>query len=418
MDDKATGGYLRADFTDSALSWPEIEVKKSEIEEANRRLLSGQEEFTGWVKLPQNFDRCELKRIKEVASRIRNQCQAFVIVGIGGSYLGARAAIEMLGQKGKGPKIYFAGQNISASYHADLVDELEGKETCICVISKSGTTTEPAIAFALLKDMLIRKYGKVEAGRRIYAITDRTRGVLREEADREGYESFVVPDDIGGRYSVLTAVGLLPIAVAGMDLDSMLAGAGAMANPVSFVKDEAAQYAAVRNLLSAKGKNVEVFESYEPRLFYFAEWLKQLFGESEGKEGKGVFPAALQFSTDLHSMGQFLQDGNQIFFETIINVLNTGRDLIVPEGAGENLAGLSMNKVNKAAVIGVMAAHRKAGIPMIKIDIPAINPYYFGQMVYFFERACAISGYLSGVNPFDQPGVENYKAEMRKALMR
>lgn len=418
MDNKAKRGFLRADFTDSALSWPEIEVKKSEIEEADRRLHSGQEEYTGWVKLPQNFDRRELHRIKELASRIRNNYQAFVIVGIGGSYLGARAAIEILGQKGKGPEIYFAGQNISSTYHADLMDELEGKETCICVISKSGTTTEPAIAFALLKDMLIRKYGREEASRRIYAITDRSRGVLREEAEREGYESFVVPDDIGGRYSVLTAVGLLPVAVAGIDLDSMLKGAGEMAKPVPFGNDEAAQYAAVRNLLSTKGKNIEVFESYEPELFYFSEWLKQLFGESEGKEGKGVFPASLQFSTDLHSMGQFLQDGNQIFFETIINVVNPDRDLIVPEGAGEKLAGLSMNKVNKAAAEGVMAAHRKAGIPMIKIDIPALDPYYFGQMVYFFERACAISGYLSGVNPFDQPGVEDYKAEMRKALMR
>ncbi|GAB1475861.1 glucose-6-phosphate isomerase [Bacillota bacterium] len=416
MENKTTGMHLRGDFSDSGISRQEIESKRSSIEEADRRLLSGQEDYTGWVKLPLCYDSKEIEEIEEAASQIRKQCQALVIVGIGGSYLGARAAIEMLKEKGKGPEIYFAGQNISADYHGDLMEELKDKEICVCVISKSGTTTEPAIAFALLKDMLIRKYGKNEASSRIYAITDKSRGVLREEANREGYKSFVVPDDVGGRYSVLTAVGLLPIAVAGIDIKSMLTGAAEMAKPYPFEEDDAAHYAAVRNLLWSKGKSIEVFESYEPKLFYFAEWLKQLFGESEGKEGKGVFPAALQFSTDLHSMGQFLQDGNRIFFETVLNVENPNCDLIVPEWAGENLAGLSMNKVNKAAVTGVMSAHRKAGIPMIRIDIPALEPYYFGQMVYFFERACALSCYLSGVNPFDQPGVENYKEEMRNAL--
>ena len=407
---------ISADFSTSTLTGEQLKSKQSQLSDGQKRLDSGREDFTGWVRLPAEFNRKEIQRIKEAAAAIRSKCDAFVIIGIGGSYLGARAAIEMLGKKGAGPVIYYAGQNISGPYHVELMEELGDKEVCLCVISKSGTTTEPSIAFALLKDMLIQKYGKEEACRRIYAVTDQNRGVLREEADREGYESFVVPDDIGGRYSVLTAVGLLPIAVAGIDVDAMLSGAAEMMGPFPFEEDGAAGYAAARNLLLAKGKVIEVFESYEPRLFYFSEWLKQLFGESEGKQGKGIFPAALQFSTDLHSMGQFLQDGNQIFFETILNVEEPPLDITVPESAGKVLAGRSMNQVNRAAVEGVMAAHGKAGIPMIKIKIPRMTSRYFGQMVYFFERACALSGYLSGGNPFDQPGVEDYKSEMRKIL--
>ncbi len=416
MCDSKKRANIRLTLDDSTLERAQIEQKQAEIIKAQRLLSSGKEDFTGWVRLPRTFDRQEVDRIKAAAADIRAKCDAFVIIGIGGSYLGARAAIEMLGGKDEVPCIYYAGQNISGTYHSELMDELEDKDVCLCVISKSGTTTEPSIAFALLKDMLVRKYGKHEANKRIYAITDQNKGVLREEADTEGYESFVVPDDIGGRYSVLTAVGLLPVAVSGIDVDEMLRGAADMSEPLSFDMDGAARYAAARNLYFAMGKYVEVFESYEPRLFYFAEWLKQLFGESEGKEGKGIFPAALQFSTDLHSMGQFLQDGNPIFFETILDINDPPRDLIVPESAGGMLAGKSMNSINRAAVSGVMAAHRKANIPMIKIDIPALTSYHFGQMVYFFERACALSGYLSGVNPFDQPGVEDYKSEMRKAL--
>ena len=404
------------DFNESALDKGQLAEKQKELSAGQRRLESGKEAFTGWVRLPEEINKKEIIRIKTAAADIRRKCDAFIVIGIGGSYLGARAAIEMLGKKGSLPQIYYAGHNISGTYHAELLEELEGKEICICVISKSGTTTEPGIAFALLKDLLICKYGKEEARRRIYAVTDRNIGVLREEADREGYESFVVPEDIGGRYSVLTAVGLLPISVAGIDIDEMLSGAKKMMKPQLFLEDDAAMYAVARSRLFSSGKVIEVFESYEPRLFYFCEWLKQLFGESEGKQGKGIFPAALQFSTDLHSMGQFLQDGHQIFFETILNVEEPPEDLTVPESAGEHLAALSMNRVNRAAVYGVMAAHRKAGVPMIKIDIPALTPYYFGQLVYFFERACALSGYLSGVNPFDQPGVEEYKAEMRKVL--
>ena len=279
------------------------------------------------------------------------------------------------------------------------------------MISKSGNTTEPAIAFSLFKELLFKKYGK-EASERIYVITDKNKGVLREETDNEGYVNFVIPDDIGGRYSVLTPVGLLPMAVAGIDIESVLDGALEEAN----LLDRSEKYAAIRNELFNRGKLIEIFEYYEPRLHYFAEWLKQLFGESEGKEGKGIFPAALEFSTDLHSMGQYLQQGNQIFFETILNVEEAKQDLTVPQSAGNFLAGKSMNQINKAAVEGVIEAHKGARIPMIKIDIPVLNAYNFGRLVYFFEKACALSGCLMGVNPFDQPGVESYKSEMRKAL--
>ncbi len=411
-----TSLHLSVDFSASTLPFQQLERNRTELDKAETRLSSGKEDFTGWVRLPGEYDREELDRIKKVGAAIGRKCDAFVVIGIGGSYLGARAAIEMLGEKGAGPRIYYAGQNISGTYHAELLEELSDKEVCLCVISKSGTTTEPGIAFALLKDMLVGKYGEEEARRRIYAVTDEKRGVLREEADREGYESFVVPDDIGGRYSVLTPVGLLPIAAAGINVDAMLEGAAEMCISRPFEEDGAALYASARRELFAMGKSVEVFESYEPRLLYFSEWLKQLFGESEGKQGKGIFPAALQFSTDLHSMGQFLQEGHQIFFETILEVKEPPLDLRVPDSAGGALAGLSMNQVNRAAASGVMEAHKKAGIPMIKIHIPKLTPYYFGQMVYFFERTCALSGYLAGVNPFDQPGVEAYKAEMRKFL--
>ncbi|MDD2216684.1 MAG: glucose-6-phosphate isomerase, partial [Eubacteriales bacterium] len=314
----------------------------------------------------------------------------------------------------KFPTIYYGGHNLSGTYHAELLEEIRDKDFCLCVISKSGTTTETSIAFSLLKDLLIRKYGREEANHRIYAITDEKKGILREETIREGYESFVVPDDIGGRYSVLTPVGLLPIAVAGIDVNEILEGAAAEARN----EKNGCIYAALRNQLYKEGKVVEVFEYYEPKLHYFGEWLKQLFGESEGKEGGGIFPTTLQFSRDLHSMGQFLQEGNPIFFETILNVVEPQKDVIIPKEAGGVLAGKSMNNVNQAAVEGVMEAHRYASIPMIRIDIPALTAYDFGQMVYFFERACSLSGYLMGVNPFDQPGVEQYKTEMHNALKR
>ncbi len=391
------------------------------------KLQNGTEPFTGWVGLPFHYEKEELKAIQKTAKRIQQQCQAFVVIGIGGSYLGARAAIELLAyptekkRMAEGvPKVYFAGNNLSGTYHRELLEELEDKEVCVCIISKSGTTTEPSVAFALLKEFLTKKYGEAGCRERIYAITDRSKGVLRQEAEAKGYPSFVVPENIGGRYSVLSAVGLLPIAVAGIDVLEILEGAYDIAAVLtqSTTGGSAGELAAMRNDLYRQGKAIEVFEYYEPKLQFFTEWLKQLFGESEGKEGKGIFPAALQFSADLHSMGQFLQQGSQIFFETILHVEEPKKDMTVPESAGEFFAGRSLNSINYAALTGVMKAHQKEGIPMIKVDIPALNAYHFGQMVYFFETACALSGCLLGVNPFDQPGVESYKLEMREALTK
>jgi len=407
---------IKLDLSRSLVEPQRIAALEGELLAAKKKLLSGKEPFTGWVSLPFSYDRQELSKIKTVAERIRKQCEVFIVIGIGGSYLGAQAAISALRSEKGAPEIYFAGQNLSGTYHKELLARIQGKELCLCVISKSGTTTESSVAFSILKDALYKKYGREEAAKRIYAITDAEKGILREETNREGYVSFVVPDDIGGRYSVLTAVGLLPIAVAGIDVEAMLSGAEAAAAAAKKPESEAELLAAARISLLRRGKAVEVFEYYEPKLQFFAEWLKQLFGESEGKDGKGIFPAALQFSTDLHSMGQFLQDGHQIFFETVLNILNPPEDLIVPESAGELLAGRSMNDINQAAVVGVMAAHEAAGVPIIKLEIPALTPHCFGQLVYFFETACALSGYLNGVNPFDQPGVESYKSEMRKVL--
>lgn len=408
---------LNLDLSRALVEPQAITAREAELERAKKRLWSGEELFTGWVKLPFDYDRNELADILAAAEKIRRQCEVFIVIGIGGSYLGAQAAISALRTEDEaGPEIYFAGQNLSGTYHKELLKKIEGKELCLCVISKSGTTTESSVAFSILKDELYKKYGRKEAAERIYAITDAEKGILREETTREGYPSFVVPDDIGGRYSVLTAVGLLPIAVAGVDVEAMLKGAEAEAEALKETGGDAELLAAARISLLSRGKTIEVFEYYEPKLQFFAEWLKQLFGESEGKGGKGIFPAALQFSTDLHSMGQFLQDGNQIFFETVLNVLNPPGDLIVPESAGELLAGKSMNDINQAAVAGVIAAHQATGVPIIKLDIPELSSYCFGRLVYFFETTCALSGYLNGVNPFDQPGVESYKTEMRKAL--
>lgn len=413
---------LQMNFDMAQTGARETGVYQEGLKAAREKLRSGKEAFTGWVELPACYDKEEVERIKATAQEIRKKCTAFIVIGIGGSYLGARAAVEMLSHSfaretagAAGPKVYFAGQNISGTYHAELLEAVEKEEVCLCVISKSGTTTECSIAFALLKDALIKKYGKDEAGTRIYAITDAEKGILREETERDGYVSFVVPDDIGGRYSVLTPVGLLPIAAAGIDVDEMLEGAlSAKESPE--LMETAETYAAVRNALYNKGKSIEIFEYYEPKLQYFAEWLKQLFGESEGKDGKGIFPTALQFSTDLHSMGQFLQQGSQVFFETVLNVKNPEKDVVVPESAGELLAGRSMNQVNQAAVAGVMEAHRKADVPILKLELPDLSPRTFGQLVYFFETACGLSSYLMGVNPFNQPGVESYKSEMRAAL--
>ncbi|MGI6751598.1 MAG: glucose-6-phosphate isomerase [Anaerovoracaceae bacterium] len=401
---------IELDLSRSCIQLEEIRAYNHILEVAEARLESGKDPFTAWFKLPYNYDREEVETIKEVAASVRKECSVFVVIGIGGSYLGARAALSFIGEKPNCPKILFAGHNISGTYHQQLLNEIENEEICLCVISKSGTTTETSIAFALLKDLLYRKYGREDARKRIYTITDKTEGTLRKETIQEGYVSFVVPNDIGGRYSVLTAVGLFPLAVAGIDIDEILAGAA------QEVPEKVKEYAAVRNALLTKGKLIEVFESYEPRLEWFCQWLKQLFGESEGKDGKGIFPTSLQFSTDLHSMGQYLQEGSPILFETVLNIKNPPADITIPESAGSLLAGRQMNYINNAALEGVIRAHEKAGVPIIRIDIAAMEERYFGQMVQFFERSCALSGYILGVNPFDQPGVEQYKAEMRKLL--
>lgn len=419
---------MKLNIEKTGISEESILSLNTEMVIADEALKAGVDGFNGWLSLPEDYDREEFARVKQAAEKIRSDCEVLVVVGIGGSYLGAKACIEMMGhsftqlltkEERKAPLVVFAGQNISPVYHSELFEVIKDRDICVCVISKSGTTTEPNIAFSLLKEILYDKYGAEGARSRIYAITDASKGSLREEADREGYESFVVPDDIGGRYSVLTPVGLLPIAAAGIDIKEILRGAADAMNEYSGVDlktNPCARYAAARQLLDESGKAVEIYEFYEPKLFYFGEWLKQLFGESEGKEGRGLLPVLLQFSSDLHSMGQFIQEGSQIFFETVINVLETERDLVIPDSAAPQLRGKTMGRVNQAAVSGVCEAHAEDGIPIIQIDVPKLNEYYFGKMVYFFERSCALKGYLMGVNPFNQPGVEKYKAYMKEAL--
>jgi glucose-6-phosphate isomerase len=386
-------------------------------------------EFHGWVDLPINYNKVELRRIKKVAKKIRGESEVFVVIGIGGSYLGARAAIEFLGhtfannlskEKRRGPEIYYAGHNISGTYLNHLVEIIGDRDFSINMISKSGTTTEPAIAFRVLKKRCEERYGKKEAAKRIYVTTDKSKGALREVANSEGYETFVVPDDIGGRYSVLSAVGLLPIAVAGASIDLLLAGAKAARNHAlvsKFEDNDALRYAAVRNLLLQKGKNVEILVNYEPNLHYLAEWWKQLYGESEGKDGKGIFPAAVDFTTDLHSMGQFIQEGNRILFETTLNVEESKEELLIEEEEvdldGLNyLAGETVDHINKNAMKGTVLAHIDGRVPNLTINIPKADEFYLGQLFYMLQFACGVSGYMLGVNPFDQPGVESYKKNM------
>lgn len=386
-------------------------------------------DFTGWVELPTAIDANELARVKAAAEKIGSDSDLLVVVGIGGSYLGARAAIEALthsfysllgSAERKRPLILYAGNNISGKYLKELFDVFEGKDISVNVISKSGTTTEPAVAFRAIKKYMEERYGKEGAKSRIYATTDKARGALKTLADAEGYETFVIPDDVGGRYSVLTPVGLLPIAAAGIDIDEILRGAKdavtLFAEP-SLEKNPCYTYAAVRNALYNKGKQVEILVNYEPSMHFFAEWWKQLFGESEGKDQKGIFPAAVDFSTDLHSMGQYVQDGLRTIFETVINIKSTGVDLAI-ENDADNLDGLNfltgkaLSEVNQKAFEGTLLAHVDGGTPNIIIEVPELTPYYFGQLIYFFEKACGVSGYVLGVNPFDQPGVEAYKKNM------
>lgn len=386
-------------------------------------------DFLGWIDLPVDYDKEEFQRIKMAAEKIQNDSDVLLVIGIGGSYLGARAAIEFLSHsfynvlpkgKRKTPEIYFVGNSISSKYIHDLKDVLEGKDFSVNIISKSGTTTEPAIAFRVFKDMLIEKYGREEANKRIYATTDKARGALKNLADEEGYESFVVPDDVGGRFSVLTAVGLLPIAVSGADIDKLMEGAEAArmeALEEPYESNGALQYAAVRNILLRKGKTVEIVANYEPSLHYVSEWWKQLFGESEGKDQRGIFPAAVDLTTDLHSMGQFIQDGARIMFETVLDVEESSAEILLKEEAvdtdGMNyLAGKSVDFVNKSAMNGTILAHTDGNVPNLMVRIPGQDEYSLGQLLYFFEYACGISGYILCVNPFNQPGVESYKKNM------
>ncbi|AYF54242.1 glucose-6-phosphate isomerase [Clostridium sp. K25] len=386
-------------------------------------------DFLGWVDLPVNYDKDEFERIKKSAEKIRNNSEALIVIGIGGSYLGARAAIEMLThtfgnvtskENRKAPQIFYAGNNISSTYMADLIETVKDMDFSVNVISKSGTTTEPAIAFRIFKDLLEKKYGKEGAKERIFATTDKSKGALRTLADAEGYETFVIPDDVGGRYSVLTAVGLLPIATAGVDIDEMMKGAADAREEYStddLNKNEAYRYAAARMALYNKGKNIEMMVNFEPCLHYMGEWWKQLFGESEGKDHKGIFPAAADFSTDLHSMGQYIQEGVRTLIETHLNVEKPRKSVII-EANEDNLDGLNflagkdMDFVNNQAFRGTVVAHNEGGVPNMIINIPELTAYYFGYLVYFFEKACALSGYLLGVNPFNQPGVEAYKKNM------
>ena len=410
----------------------EVDFMKKQVMDARELLVSktgAGNDFLGWIDLPVDYDKEEFDRIKKAAAKIQSDSEVLLVIGIGGSYLGARAAIEFLRHSfynsvsmeiRKTPEIYFVGNSISSTYIRHLIDVIGDRDFSINMISKSGTTTEPAIAFRVFKEMMEKKYGKKEAAGRIYATTDRAKGSLKGLATEEGYESFVVPDDVGGRFSVLTAVGLLPIAVSGADIDKLMEGAAdgrKKALEAEYEDNDALKYAAVRNILHRKGKSVEILANYEPSVHYVSEWWKQLYGESEGKDQKGIFPASVDLTTDLHSMGQFIQDGSRIMFETVINVETSREEITINEEPvdldGLNyLAGKSVDFVNKSAMNGTILAHTDGQVPNLMIDVPEVNEFYLGQLFYFFEFACGVSGYLLGVNPFNQPGVESYKKNM------
>ena len=386
-------------------------------------------DFLGWIDLPVNYDKDEFARIKKAAQKIQSDSEVLLVIGIGGSYLGARAAIEFLRhgfynsvskEIRKTPEIYYCGNNLSGTYLKQLIEVVGDRDFSVNIISKSGTTTEPAVAFRIFKEMLENKYGKEEAAKRIYATTDKAKGALKNLATEEGYETFVVPDDVGGRFSVLTAVGLLPIAVSGADLDQLMEGAASMRDIClnkDFAENDAMKYAAVRNILLRKGKSVEILCDYEPFFHYVAEWWKQLFGESEGKDQKGLFPASVDLTTDLHSMGQFIQDGSRIMFETVMELEQPACDLTIHEEEvdldGLNyLSGKTLDFINKSAMRGTQLAHTDGNVPNLSVKVPEQTEFYLGQLFYFFEFACGVSGYILGVNPFNQPGVETYNANM------
>ncbi len=429
MSNKISFDYSKAS---SFIGEHEVTIMGDLVESAKELLVSKKgagNDFLGWIDLPEDYDKEEFARIKAAAEKIKLDSEVLLVVGIGGSYLGARCAIEFLShsfynniskEQRKTPEIYFVGNSISSTYIKDLIDVIGDRDFSINMISKSGTTTEPAIAFRVFKDRLEKKYGKEEASKRIYATTDKARGSLKGLATKEGYESFVIPDDVGGRFSVLTAVGLLPIAVSGADIDALMAGAQAgrkAALEAPFAENDALKYAAVRNIMLRKGKTTEVMANYEPSLHFVSEWWKQLYGESEGKDQKGIFPASVDLTTDLHSMGQFIQDGARIMFETVLDLETSREEIVLTEEAedldGLNyLAGQTVEFVNRSAMNGTILAHTDGQVPNLVIGIPEATEFNLGQLFYFFEFACGVSGYVLGVNPFNQPGVESYKKNM------
>ena len=427
--EKVTFDYSKAA---SFISDEEVSYMSKLVADAKDLLVSREgagNDFLGWIDLPVDYDKEEFARIRKAAQKIQSDSEVLIVIGIGGSYLGARAAIEFLRhgfynnvpkEIRKTPEIYYAGNSISGTYLKGLLDVVGDRDFSVNIISKSGTTTEPAIAFRIFKEKLEKKYGKEEAAKRIYATTDKAKGALKNLATEEGYETFVVPDDVGGRFSVLTAVGLLPIAVSGADITKLMEGAAEgrkLALEQKFEENDALQYAAIRNILLRKGKAVEVLANYEPSLHYVSEWWKQLYGESEGKDQKGIFPASVDLTTDLHSMGQFIQDGSRIMFETVLNVETSREQVVIEEEPvdldGLNyLAGKDMDFVNKSAMNGTILAHTDGNVPNLMVKLPKQDEFYLGELFYFFEFACGVSGYLLGVNPFNQPGVESYKKNM------
>lgn len=429
MANKVTFDYSKAS---SFIQEHEMEYMSELVAQAKDKLVAktgAGNDFLGWIDLPVDYDKEEFARIQKAADQIRKDSEVLLVIGIGGSYLGARAAIEFLGHSfanvvskdvRKSPEVYYVGNSISSKYIKDLMDVVGDRDFSINMISKSGTTTEPAIAFRVFKEILEKKYGKEGAAKRIYATTDKARGALKNLSTEEGYETFVVPDDVGGRFSVLTAVGLLPIAVSGADITKLMEGAAAGRKEAlenDFAENGALQYAAARNILLRKGKGVEIVANYEPSLHYVSEWWKQLYGESEGKDQRGILPASVDLTTDLHSMGQFIQDGSRIMFETVLNVEESPAEIMINEEPvdldGLNyLKGKTVDFINKSAMNGTILAHTDGNVPNLMVTIPEQNEFYLGQLFYFFEFACGVSGYLLGVNPFNQPGVESYKKNM------
>jgi glucose-6-phosphate isomerase len=427
---------LDATYLKDWISEDETASYKDAVEKAHYELHNETgkgNDYVGWVNQPRDYDGEELEKVLACAKRIRENSDIFVVVGIGGSYLGAKAGIEMLtpffykaseNPRGKAPKVYFAGHHLSGRYLEELLEVLDEGEVSINIISKSGTTTEPAVAFRILKKYMENRYGKKEAASRIVATTDREKGALKELADKEGYETFIVPDDIGGRYSVLSPVGMLPMAVAGINVESIVQGAKDAYSQLleaDLNKNLCYQYSVYRNILYRQGKKIEILGNFDPRLNFFGEWFKQLFGESEGKDGKGIFPTSLNFTTDLHSMGQYIQQGERTLFETVLKVKDEEAEITI-EKDHKNLDGLNylggktFGEINEKALEGTLEAHHEGGVPSMTLTVPKIDPYHFGYMVYFFLKACGLSGYLLGVNPFDQPGVEAYKKNMFRLL--